>query len=183
MGRFHSDRRVQERQAEQSAGYTALAAAGDGYKIVSSEKVFDSSGSPVYRVGLMKLDGSDNNVYYYYANERYCLTEAQWMGTDTNTNSADAAKQDAQAEQTWEQYYKSEEHKQLMDAQAASDYVLNCVGVNAFMTASCDMVYDSKNNVVYRVGVKPLDPELEQTITFYYTNGNYCITEAQWFGY
>ena len=168
--------------AEQSAGYTVLAAVGDGFMIASSEKVFDGSGTPVYRVGVKKIDGSDSTIYYYYANENYCLTEAQWKGTDTS-GTADAAKQDAQAQQTWEQYYKSDEHKQLMDSQAASDYVLNCVGSSVYMTASCDLVYDSNNNAVYRVGVKPLDPNVDQIITFYYTNGNYCITEAQWFGY
>jgi|GEM_PF-3764813 len=61
--------------AEQTAGYNALERAGEGYKIVSSEKLSDETHGTYFRVGVTKIDGSDSTVTYYLVNEFFCVEE------------------------------------------------------------------------------------------------------------
>ncbi len=68
-----------EAMAEQSAGYNALERAGEGYKIVSSEKRSDESNGTYFRVGVAKSDGSDSTVTYYMVNEFFCVAETDWV--------------------------------------------------------------------------------------------------------
>ena len=67
-----------ESMAEQTAGYNALERAGEGYKIVSSEKRQDDANGTYFRVGVAKFDGSDDTVTYYMVNDKFCVAETDW---------------------------------------------------------------------------------------------------------
>lgn len=68
-----------ESMAEQNAGYNALERAGEGYMIVSSEKVSDANNGTYYRVGVKKSDGSDSTVTYYMVSDFFCVLESDWQ--------------------------------------------------------------------------------------------------------
>lgn len=56
---------------EQTAYVNVLSVAGSDYKVVSSAKGKTSDGLPAWEIGVQKIDGSDPNVYVYYAGYQF----------------------------------------------------------------------------------------------------------------
>ena len=133
--------------AEQAAANNALAYAGGNGKIVSSEAVQTSDGSVAYRFGILPVDNTNASAWYYIAGENFAMTEGEWID-----------KKNEPAEDEWEHYYGSAEHRFASASQQAGQNAIAASGIADGMIVSCDFVnYDyDKLQYAFKVGVRSM---------------------------
>lgn len=167
---FVTTDRYKQDMAMQSAGYTVLGIVGANYKIASTELVEDDNGEfNTYRIGYTRLDGSDPTVYYY------CVT-----GNGAYPDGPVPSDVQQKNYQEWEEYIKSDEHKQAMEEQTAGYNALERAGED-YMIVSSEKMSDETHGTYYRVGVTKFDGS-DSTVKYYMVNDFFCVEESEWQG-
>ena len=160
-----------EHMAAQAATQNDISyAGGEDFKAVSCDLISSENGVYTFKIGITSINDASAPVTYYIATPDSCMSESD----------ASLTPEEAKAKAEWEAYADTDEYKEHMAAQAATQNAISYAGGEGFKAVSCDLISSENGVYTFKIGITSMN-DATAPVWYYIATDNSCVSEADYY--